>query len=149
MSVVTELKKLNEEFMLQKKELILKTRVLFDKALTEIFDKYESLESFGWNQYTPYFNDGDECTFSANTDDININGESYYDMNDIRKTNWDSTTRSEIANPNFNSAKFEMIKEIKSVLGSVDEEFLKETYGDHTEVTVTRAGSEVSEYEHD
>ncbi len=149
MSAVTELKKLNEEFIQQKKELILKTRNLFDKALVELFDKYSNLESFGWNQYTPYFNDGDECIFRANIDYIDINGESYDDMDDVRETRWDSATRSQVPNPMFNADKANMIKEIKSILKSVDREFLKEAYGDHVEVVVTRQGSEVNDYEHD
>lgn len=149
MSAVTELKKLNEDYLQQKKELMLKTRTLFDKAMVEVFDRYTDLQSFGWNQYTPYFNDGDECTFSANIDCLDINGVNYYDMDDVQKTKWDSGTRTQIPNPNFNADKSAMIDEIKSILGTVDEEFLKEAYGDHVEVVVSREGSDVSDYEHD
>lgn len=46
----------------------------------DAFDKYPELRSFGWTQYTPYFNDGDTCIFAAHTDDIAINGGSPYEL---------------------------------------------------------------------
>lgn len=39
-----------------------------------IFDKYPNLASFSWNQYTPYFNDGEPCEFSADYEHLTING---------------------------------------------------------------------------
>ena len=39
---------------------------LLNEGFAEIFEKYPKLLSFSWNQYTPYFNDGDECTFRVN-----------------------------------------------------------------------------------
>jgi hypothetical protein len=149
MNVTDELKKLNEEFVQQKKELMLRTRVLFDKALIEVFDKHEGLESFGWTQYTPYFNDGDECTFSAHTDYLYINGVNEDDMDDISEKTYDYTSGKRLPNEKYNSAKAAMISEIKSILNTVDEEFLKETYNDHVKVTITREGSSVTNYRHD
>lgn len=46
----------------------------FDAALKVLFKEHPKLESFSWCQYTPNWNDGDECTFSANTDYVYING---------------------------------------------------------------------------
>lgn len=41
-----------------------------------LFDKWgDKLESIGWVQYTPYFNDGDTCEFSVHTEYPYINGE--------------------------------------------------------------------------
>lgn len=36
----------------------------------ELFAKYLQLKQFGWNQYTPYFNDGDACEFSVNREEL-------------------------------------------------------------------------------
>ena len=47
---------------------------LITEGFKQIFKKHPELKSFSWTQYTPYFNDGDECVFSANTDYISING---------------------------------------------------------------------------
>jgi hypothetical protein len=47
----------------------------FENALKMLFENFPKLESFSWLQYTPHWNDGDECNFSASTDYIEINGE--------------------------------------------------------------------------
>ena len=39
---------------------------LFAEMSAELFNENPTLTSFGWNQYTPYFNDGDECVFRCN-----------------------------------------------------------------------------------
>ena len=48
---------------------------IFEDFYKYIFEKYPTLESFGWTQYTPYFNDGDATIFSASTDYISVNDE--------------------------------------------------------------------------
>jgi hypothetical protein len=42
--------------------------VLLKKAKL-IFDKHPALSSFGWTQYTPYFNDGEACYFGVQADE--------------------------------------------------------------------------------
>lgn len=38
----------------------------FAAVAKEVFDKYgDIVGAFGWTQYTPYFNDGEPCEFSA------------------------------------------------------------------------------------
>jgi len=57
------------------KQAVKESEKLISKGFKEIFKKHPDLQSFSWTQYTPYFNDGDECTFSANTESIYINDE--------------------------------------------------------------------------
>lgn len=45
----------------------------FTESSQEIFNRFPTLESFGWHQYTPYFCDGEACYFSVNSDQIYIN----------------------------------------------------------------------------
>ena len=47
---------------------------MFHEGVKEIFELHPSLDSFGFKAYSPYFNDGEECTFSALTDYPYING---------------------------------------------------------------------------
>jgi len=47
---------------------------LFEQA-KPIFDKYPQIETIGWNQWAPYFNDGEACVFSVYTDTIYLNNE--------------------------------------------------------------------------
>ena len=70
-----------------------KSKNLAEKCFYEgvklIFENHPKLERFSWNQYTPHWNDGDECTFGANTDSLNINGEECeeyaYNLRDLIK----------------------------------------------------------------
>jgi hypothetical protein len=41
---------------------------LFTEMTSELFNDNPTLMAFGWTQYTPYFNDGDVCTFRCNSD---------------------------------------------------------------------------------
>lgn len=41
-------------------------------AFKDLFDKYPEIRSVVWTQYTPYFNDGDTCTFSVHDFDVNL-----------------------------------------------------------------------------
>ena len=59
----------------------------FKKGTEELFNKHSKLESFYWNQYTPYFNDGGPCYFRVHNEEPSINGNYYgywYDDEDIK-----------------------------------------------------------------
>lgn len=51
-----------------KKEMEKIAKDAFQEVSAEFFEDNPTIQSFGWTQYTPYWNDGDTCTFSANTD---------------------------------------------------------------------------------
>lgn len=55
----------------------IKAQNIFYQGCEIIFNAYPEVDNFGWIQYTPYFNDGDECTFGVNADidyGLRING---------------------------------------------------------------------------
>lgn len=106
-------------------------REAFKEASTELFDKHPKLESFSWTQYTPYFNDGDECCFSVHYDCPDINGEYGYDLDE--------------KNTDLIAAQRDCEKLIKQF----DEEDMKAMFGDHVQVTVTRGSVETEGYNHD
>lgn len=99
-----------------------------------MFDRHPEWESFSWQQYTPHFNDGDECVFSAHIDhdSVKINGVGEWDGDDYKE---EST-----------KAKY---KEVAAFLRQIDEPTYKEMFGDHCQVTVRRNGITVEEYSHD
>jgi len=122
-------------FEAKKKQLVEELRKEFPRMFAELFNKSKCIESVSWTQYTPYFNDGDECVFSANTDWLNLNGEYYYSRDKIE--GWDKTEEA-------------IIQEIKNVLGSIPEDFFRELFGDHAQITLKKNGDIiVTEYEHD
>jgi len=131
-----EVTKFNSEKTKLFSELARNIRPAFD----EIFEKYPELNSVGWPQYTPYFNDGDSCIFHVDSYSIRING-----------VNVDDYDEDEEDVKNFLQSDVDDISEmVSNILNSLPEEFLEEHYGDHTLVTVLRGGgTSTTYYEHD
>jgi hypothetical protein len=42
------------------------------EAFVEFFDKHPEAKEILWTQYTPYFNDGDACTFSKHSAELKV-----------------------------------------------------------------------------
>jgi len=117
----------------------------YSSAVTELleaqakafFAKYGWLESFGWTQYTPYFNDGAVCVFSANIDYPSINGqyEGYGISDEI-----DGVSEDEVEEAYEEIADF--------LVKTFDDDLLLDIFGDHKDIVVTRNGVNVSDYNH-
>lgn len=159
-SLLEELVKKNREIAKLKSEALNISNEVFVEWSRELFDRYGRLESFSWNQYTPYFNDGDTCVFSANTDYIKVNGEYAEDSEWISEsivTNWGTYNREtkkyegrvEVPNKGYDPELAGAVKEIQSFLNSLDNDFYIFRFGDHSEITVSREGIEVEDYDHD
>lgn len=113
------------------------SKALFHSAVAEIFEKHPKLESFSWRQYTPYFNDGDECVFRRCEEyDIVYDGEEHEDC-----FWWKDEKPTEPLDC--------ITKEVNDLLACIDEPVFKEMFGDHVSVKVSRNGVEVDEYCHD
>jgi len=100
--------------------------------LKSFFKKHPTLTSYGWNQYTPHWNDGDICEFSASVDadSLQINGRDAYDKKRTPET-------AVIA------------KDIAYFLERVPDSSFQDVYGDGVEITVTPNNVTIDEYEHD
>jgi hypothetical protein len=143
-----------------KKEVLDLSSGIFEDFYKYIFEKYPTLESFGWTQYTPYFNDGDTCIFSVNTDYISVNDE-YVDeskwSSEVNVLNWGNWNRElkvyegrvDEPNPNYDPVLTAASNEITNFLGNFDNEFYLSKFGDHAEITVTKNGVDISDYDHD
>jgi len=112
-------------------------RALFKEVCASLFEANPKLESFGWQQYTPYFNDGDPCVFSVYADYPAING---YDYNH---------DKGELTGVTEEEAE-ELRKLVGSFLNEVPNDIMESMFGDHVSVTVHRDGSvDTEEYSHD
>jgi len=61
-------KDLRAKIAAAKKEMETTAKNLFKEMSSAFFTENPDIMGFGWTQYTPYWCDGDVCTFSANTD---------------------------------------------------------------------------------
>jgi len=154
------LKLKNKEIRKLKEEVYEISKTAFEEGCHAIFAKYEALGSFSWNQYTPYFNDGETCVFSANTDYIKVNGEYAEDSDWISEktiTSYGTYNRDtkkyegrvEVVNESYDKELAAATREIQEFLNLFDNDFYMDRFGDHTEITVGREGIEVEDYEHE
>jgi hypothetical protein len=116
-------------------ELSSRAASYFREAASQLFADNAELKSFGWKQYTVYWNDGDETYFSARTDYPDIN---CLDGNEI----WDGDEETKAIVP--------LRDKVRGFLGVFTDDDFEILFGDHVSVTVTRDGVTVEEYtDHD
>lgn len=125
----------------------------------ELFLQTPELKAIKWVQYTPYFNDGDVCTFRVcNSVFTNAEGDDLENVHDYEYTGekvnvwiynsgyFDSHDMIH-EYPNHLRDRFKMVEKL---LTSPDmKDILLASFGDHAEVTVTAETIKVSEYQHD
>jgi hypothetical protein len=154
------LREKQEEIKKLKEEMLVASNKIFTDLTKTIFEDHPKVNSFGWHQFTPYFNDGDTCTFSVNTDYIYINGESVDEsdwINETKITNYGTWNRekrqyegrTEVPNFNYDKELVSACDEIREFLSNFDNDFFMSQFGDHAEITITAEGVSVDEYEHD
>lgn len=96
----------------------------------EFFEKRPDVYGVKWNQYTPYFNDGEPCVFRVGTIATYLNKE---DFENVDKDIWEFEVYGEEPETSLN--------EVEDILLAV--------FGDHAQVSVTREKIEVEVYDHD
>jgi hypothetical protein len=138
-------------------------KAFFTAEAKVLFENNAELESFAWRQYTPYFNDGDECIFRVNTDTIVFTwntpiteeekdpfehkwgAEVYSIEQDVKRGNKDWQGR-----PTAFTSKHQTALNVGEFLDQFDEDTYKFLFGDHIEITVHRDGSITDEqFDHD
>jgi hypothetical protein len=111
----------------------------------EIFSAYPKLASVGWTQYSPHFNDGDECTFRANVDSYSIY------LNGVNPDYGSDYSDEDEGEEELPAELFEEIAdEVSEFLSGFEDEDFASLYGNHVRVTVRRDGkTDIDEYDHD
>lgn len=171
MRTLEDIKTKIAEINAKKQELVADLRNDFAPMLKPIFEKSNGkITSFGWTQYTPYFNDGDECVFSVNLDidyGVYINGKNIEEIDGLFGSSmyalkkwgtdeyegWIKRYPEDTINEETREEDLSLyasIKEFIDLISSIDDEFLKDLFGDHVLVTVCEDGIiSTEEYEHD
>ena len=123
--------------------------ILLD-ALNNVLE-HPLAESVKWNQYTPYFNDGDACEFSiysaaVKVKDVDEGG----DWDNGFFGPWELGYYDATKNIEGRESLQEALREFESRLSSgAHYVILNEKFGDPAEVTATPDGFSVEYYEHD
>ena len=148
---------------------LVELKQLFADALKEVFDAHPVLAFVQWVQYTPYFNDGDPCTFSVGELEINESDYRRYEYEGEWKNPFaaePAATREELLGAGVSSWRvdayldkehslayihaLEAAKQaVYDVWHQVDEDDLLAMFEDHTMICITRDGLTVREHNHD
>lgn len=141
-----------EDYLKRKKELeklvAENGRDIVKDVISEFMTKYPTVRAVRWHQYTPYFNDGDACTFTV--------GNMAYCEEPITDEILESSLHDEPWDGGY-SAKgkfrkdFEKLEEMAS--GKLESLF-QMTFGDHADIACYRDESgeiifQIEEYEHE
>lgn len=151
--VVGKIQKELEAFNAKRMELVEELRKEFPQLFSSLFNQSKRIESVGWTQYTPYFNDGEECEFSVHLKDLDellINGKRLWDFDDEGDFISLRLGYPSEPNPNLDQFEHDLLNDIHTVLNQITEDFYKDLFGDHCQVTIYKDGRiQVDEYEHD
>lgn len=143
-------------------------QVLFKDITKEFFDKNSGITGVVWKQYTPFFNDGDTCTFNVH-EPIFTNAPAD-ELHDIR-WEYEGDTEGVWSTDNIgyilesDRDYYADTKKMILVSGGVDvescdlftkaicssemENVMLAMFGNHVKVIATREGFDVDEFEHD
>ena len=125
------------------------------------FCKANNLPGFIWTQYTPHFNDGDECIFGVNTPYLivsnpeDVYGCRMYDNENVLELwwRWDKVSdedRARLMDAGITKESYSAFYELARLLQSEELEYvLRTAFGDHVFVKVTQDAVLVDEYDHD
>lgn len=114
------------------------SRAAFETGAKAIFDQFPGLESFGFTAYTPYFNDGDTCTFGVNAEEPWLNGEHSKSLDPGYKYEYKNGRYVKVETGNRNPL-LDAVKPISEFVYSFDEDDIEAMFGDHVKVAVTRS----------
>lgn len=161
-------KQVIEEYSLASAVFNEKMKGAFDGIFKTFFEFYPEIAAVKWNQYTPYFNDGEPCEFCVGEfsfyDKKNGNGE----ILDADYADGDGDTiykkPSEYLRQYpeyayvftaFNEATARHrevaagVEELEDILLSIPDEIYLAAFDDHVTVVATKDSIEAEEYSHD
>jgi hypothetical protein len=120
------------------------------------FEAYPEVVGIAWTQYTPWFNDGDECKFRVNDFYLvtpRLEKFSKHEEDEIDDSeSWGRTEDLVTVYCSRYSRKTQSLKEIEdatNLRSKIPQDVMLAVFGDHVEVRATRKGFDISEYKHD
>lgn len=140
-------KELQDRLNQAKAIMVAEAKDLFNNVVKDLFEEFPAMNNFSWTQYTPYFNDGDSCSFGVNSE-ADINGISSGEIHQAwLYRDWQKkVTNSPASNPELIPAK----EAVQELLEAAPSEMLEFIFGDHMRVTIYRDGTlEAEEYSHE
>lgn len=140
------------------------------KMFTPYFERDPKLESLSWVQYAPYFNDGDECTFSVESNyfDMVYDGKEHSGAEyRLKQYDFETNKTLEVApyvrtysvgggDSLYFFSEVEGESDVVAAVGALvnlleglGDDLCLAIWGNHAKVTLSREGFAVEDYDHD
>jgi hypothetical protein len=134
-----------------RKELDEKAKNILMDAFKEVFQQVPEINTIGWLQYTPYFNDGSPCVFRLRGEGVNFrlsevpeDAEEDEDNYGFEQSGWFS--EYSLKDQKISITSKHLLKDLaKAISSNIDD---LESLGEGR-VIVTNRGIEVEEWDHD
>lgn len=122
----------------------------FIEELDKILD-FPGVESVRWEQYTPYFNDGEACEFSVYELRVKFaDDDESGDYEDGYLSAWEMSIWDRESEEIYAKERYAGIYELlRGFLTAHFEDVLREHFGDPAQVTATKQGFDREFYDHD
>lgn len=157
-----------EDFEKVKKEYQTKLQKAFKQAFKIFWDQNPKIRAVVWQQYTPYFNDGEPCEFGRH-DLWAMTKEGYkkwkedsgyaeeycaytVDWEHRKSTNYKKDEYKYIPNEGETGITDEECTQVAKhieLISKLPNEIFLDMFGDHVEIVASRTGFSVEDYEHD
>lgn len=145
------------EYNQSKKQFQEKMKTEFKNLFIDFFQKNPEVVTVGWNQYTPYFNDGDACVFNSNADYAFATNTSDYEnieygeyVGDDYENVWlDGGEYGDFNSELIPKHVAENVRSLRKSLGKIPDEIYLQLFGDHVTVFAHKDGFTEVEYCHD
>jgi len=137
------------EFEKAKKAFQDQMQVQLKALFASFFQTHPEVVGICWEQYTPYFNDGDPCEFRVGDFLYTTSQETWdeaYSSYDLEGENGGELYNTYSSNQGEFPAAY---VEFGKLLASIPDEVYEAMFGDHVTIKASRTGFDVSEYSHD
>ena len=118
---------------------------IIKNSIKIIFEKTQ-VKAIYWTQYTPYFNDGEECTFEIHSILVSTDTLSTFDEDEKSSNTY---AIDYLDSKVFSDYEIELISNLVRILQDEDiAEVLKFSFGDHVAITATEEGISIQDHNH-
>ena len=140
MTYIDDMNEIIKSFSEYKQTVQEKLKKDFKAIITKLFEENSELKAIVWEQYTPYFNDGDPCNFGLT--EVVFTNATGDDLDDISYGSYDGENEDVCVFSEYNEVE-------RLMTSSGMEDVMLATFGDHVRVVATREGFSISRFDHD
>ena len=139
----------NEQFKQITLDFQSKMQEAISNVFVEFFKAEPKVQAISWCQYTPYFNDGEECIFDVQDIYFILDG---FDAENVPYSPYEFEDDEQyVVAFRYGSDKEEYTENMKLLdnLVGANSDIMKYAYGDHVMVVITPTETFINEFEHD